>query len=129
MARVPYVSLADIDPEHGDLIGCPVNLGRALVNGSRGYGNHHMLGRWICEEPAIDSRLQELLILQVGFVARNDYEVSHHFERGRGFGVTSEDIQSPLEYSKGSAHELQRTRTSSVACSHRTHGERGHPPP
>ncbi|MDP9028239.1 MAG: carboxymuconolactone decarboxylase family protein [Actinomycetota bacterium] len=101
MARVPYVPLADIDPVHSDLIRRPINLGQALVNSSRGYGNHHMLGRWIREESTIDSRLRELLILQVGFVARNDYEVSHHVKLSRAFGVTSEDIQSLVAYSKG----------------------------
>lgn len=101
MARVPYVPIADISPEHSDLLGRPINLGQALVNSSLGYGNHHMLGRWIREESTIDPRLRELLILQVGYTIRSAYEFSHHVRIGRAYGVTRDDIRSLVKFSRG----------------------------
>jgi alkylhydroperoxidase family enzyme len=112
MARVPYVPIADIDPEHADLLGRPINLGQALVNSSSGYGNHHMLGRWIREESTIDPRLRELLILQVGYSARSAYEFSHHVKISRAYGVTADDVRSLVSFSKGqptTLTELERT--------------------
>jgi alkylhydroperoxidase family enzyme len=101
MARVPYVPVANIPAEHTDLLGRPINLGQALVNSSSGYGNHHMLGRWIREEATIDPRLRELLILQVGYTLRSEYEFSHHVKISRAFGVTADDIRSLMRYAKG----------------------------
>jgi len=71
------------------------------VNSSEGYGNHHMLGRWIREESTIDPRLRELVILQVGYTARSPYEFSHHVKMSRAYGVTEGDIDSLIAFSRG----------------------------
>jgi alkylhydroperoxidase family enzyme len=93
MARVPYVPVAAIDQAHRDLLDRPINLGRALVNSSDGYGSHHRLGSWIREGSTLDPRLRELVILMVGWVTRSPYAWSHHVRIGRRFGVSDDDIR------------------------------------
>jgi alkylhydroperoxidase family enzyme len=106
MARVPYVPVEQIDATHVDLLGRPINLGQALVNSSEGYRNHHMLGAWIRSESTIDPRLRELLILQVGFISKSEYEFSHHVKISQQFGVTEEDIRNLIRFNGAKPNTL-----------------------
>lgn len=94
MARIPYLSKADLKPEDEALLAREINLNRALVNSpgaARAFGR---LGGFIRNESTLDSRLREMAILQVGYLARSRYEYSHHIKIGRDFGVSDSDIRA-----------------------------------
>ncbi|MGE3075837.1 MAG: carboxymuconolactone decarboxylase family protein [Dehalococcoidia bacterium] len=94
MARIPYLSKADLKPEDQALLAREINLNRAMVNSpgaSRAFGR---LGGFIRNESTLDSRLREMAILQVGYLARSRYEYSHHIKIGRDFGVSDDDIRA-----------------------------------
>lgn len=93
MARVPYLTPDDLAPEHRDLLKRPITLHRALANSpgmARAFGT---LGGHIRHGSALDPRLRELAIIQVGYLTRSAYEYSHHCRLGiEQFGVSTEDI-------------------------------------
>jgi alkylhydroperoxidase family enzyme len=94
MARVPYLSKADLKPEDQDLLAREINLNRALVNSpgaTRAFGR---LGGFIRNSSTLDPRLREMAILQVGYLARSEYEYSHHIKIGHEFGVSDDDVRA-----------------------------------
>jgi len=52
-------------------------------------------------DPERETRLRELAILQVGWLARSAYEWSHHVKLGHDFGVSDGDIQALIDDSDG----------------------------
>ncbi len=106
MARIPYLSKSDLKPEDQSLLAREINLNRALVNSpgaTRAFGR---LGGFIRSESTLDSRLREMAILQVGYLARSRYEYSHHIKIGRDFGVTDEDVRAIAAETRGEASSL-----------------------
>jgi len=101
MARVPYLEKADLAPEDQALLSRNINLHRALVNSPGGARNFGRLGGYIRHKSTLDSRLRELAILQVGYLARSPYEYSHHIKIGREFGVTDDDIRGMIAETEG----------------------------
>lgn len=93
MARVPYLTSDDLAPEDRDLLKRPITLHRALANSpgmARAFGT---LGGHIRHGSALDPRLRELAIIQVGYLTRSPYEYSHHCRLGvEQFGVSESDI-------------------------------------
>ena len=106
MARVPYVSPEELEPRFQELLKRPINLFRALSNSPVAFSHFHPFGEWIRWECELDGRLRELVILQVGYITRSDYEFSHHVEISRNFGVTDEDIGGIIRFNKGEASGL-----------------------
>ena len=94
MARVPYLSKADLKPEDQQLLVREINLNRALVNSPGAARSFSRLGGYIRSQSTLDGRLRELAILQVGYVARSDYEYSHHIKIGHDFGVSDDDVRA-----------------------------------
>ena len=94
MARVPYLDADDLPEEHRDLLKRRISLHRALVNSIGGARAFSGLGQWIRYGSKLDTRLRELAILQVGWLARSPYEWSHHVKIGYDFGVTDADIDA-----------------------------------
>jgi len=106
MARVPYLSKADLKPEDQDLLAREINLNRALVNSPNATRAFGRLGGFIRSKSTLDARLREMAILQVGYLARSPYEYSHHIKIGREFGVSDADIRAITSETNGQATDL-----------------------
>lgn len=101
MARVPYLDLKDLPPEHQDVLARPISLNRAMANSPNASRAMGVLAGYIRHDSKLDTRLRELAILQVGYLARSAYEWSHHVKIGREFGVSDDDIRAIGEDTAG----------------------------
>lgn len=106
MARIPYLDVGDLAPEHRDLLKRPITLHRALVNSTGGARAFQGLGQYIRHGSKLDPRLRELAILQVGWLARSPYEWSHHIKIGHDFGVSDDDIKALIADTDGKPNAL-----------------------
>ncbi|MGE0715773.1 MAG: carboxymuconolactone decarboxylase family protein [Alphaproteobacteria bacterium] len=107
MARVPYLDREDLAPENQDLLARNINLYRGLANSPNALRRFSALGRFIRFESRLDPRLRELAILQVGYLARSEYEYSHHIKIGRDFGVRDEDVRAMIDETEGRPSGLE----------------------
>jgi len=107
MARLPYIDVEQLPPEHKELLKRPINLTRLLVNSPGMARAFHDLGGYIRNKSTLDSRLRELAILQVGWMERSEYEFTHHVKIGKEFGVTDEDIQNLFLETEGKPSRLE----------------------
>ena len=107
MARVPYLDLEDLPPEHQDLLARRANIYRALAHSPNGLRAFSMLGGFIRFKSQLDPRLRELAILMVGYLARAPYEWSHHIEIGKKFGVSDDDIRALIGEAEGRQSKLE----------------------
>src|SRR5215510_11825286 len=107
MARVPYLDLTDLPPEHQDLLARRANIYRALAHSPNGLRAFSGLGNFIRFKSRLDPRLRELAILMVGYLARAPYEWSHHVEIGKRFGVSDADIRALMEEAEGRSSSLE----------------------
>ena len=101
MARVPYLTKDDLEPDDHVLLDRPGNIFRALVHspkGARAFSRH---GSYLLGRSKLDPRLRELAIIQVGYVSKSPYEYSHHVEIGRQIGVSDDDIRAIAEETAG----------------------------
>jgi alkylhydroperoxidase family enzyme len=101
MARVPYLTRSELPLHHQDLLDRDINLNRALVNCPSGARAFWVLGYWIRRDMDIDSRLRELVILQVGYLSRSPYEFSHHVKIALESGVSEQDIDQLIAENQG----------------------------
>lgn len=112
MARVPYLDLSDLPPEHQAILARPIALNRAMANSPNAAKAMTTLAMYIRNGSKLDARLRELAILQVGWLARSPYEWSHHVKIGHDFGVSDADIKAIKAETAGrptSLPELDRT--------------------
>ena len=107
MARVPYLDLKDLPPEHQDLLARRANIYRALAHSPNGLRAFSTLGGFIRFKSKLDPRLRELAILMVGYLTRSPYEWSHHVEIGRRFGVSDTDIRALMDEAAGRPSDLE----------------------
>jgi alkylhydroperoxidase family enzyme len=107
MARVPYLQKSDLAAEQQDLLARNITLFQALVNSPNAARAFSALGQFIRFKSRLDPRLRELAILQVGYLARQPYEWSHHIKIGRDFGVSDADIKALIADSDGKANDLE----------------------
>ena len=131
MARVPYLDVSDLPPEHQDLLARPIALNRALANNPECAKAMGVLAMYIRHKSKVDPRLRELAILQVGYIAKSAYEWSHHVKIGREFGVSDDDIRALVEETAGRPSTLDvlsktvlraaREMTSDLAMSDATY--------
>ncbi len=112
MARVPYLSAEDLNPEDQDLLARNINLYRALVHSPKGARAFSKLGGFIRFQSKLDPRLREMAILQVGYLSKAPYEYSHHIKLGREFGVSDDDIRAIAEETAGRASDLDPLSSS-----------------
>jgi alkylhydroperoxidase family enzyme len=101
MARVPYLTQEDLEPDDRVLLDRPANIFRALVNspkGARAFARH---GSYLLGRSKLDSRLRELAIIMVGYVTKSAYEYSHHIEIGHQVGLSDGDIRAIADASAG----------------------------
>jgi alkylhydroperoxidase family enzyme len=101
MARLPYLDVGDLAPEHRDLLERPINLNRLTVHSPEARRHFGAVGHWIRYGSRLDPRLRELAILQVGYLTRSPYEYSHHLKIGRDFGVTDDDVRALIAETEG----------------------------
>lgn len=106
MARVPYLEVSDLSDDNKDLLKRPIWLTKALVNSPNAARAMAPLGQYIRYGSKLDSRLRELAILQVGWLASSPYEWSHHVKLGLGFGVTEADVQALIDDTDGKPTSL-----------------------
>jgi alkylhydroperoxidase family enzyme len=106
MARLPYLDQAELAPEHRHLLARSINLHRALVHSPGAAAAFSTLGSYIRNKSPLDTRLREMAILQVGWVARSEYEWSHHIKIGHDFGVSDDDIAKLIAETDGQETDL-----------------------
>ena len=106
MARVPYLDPSDLPPEHRDVLARPIALNRAMANSPNAAKAMNVLAGYIRHGSKLDTRLRELAILQVGYLARSPYEWSHHVKLGREYGATDDDIRAIAEETAGRPSKL-----------------------
>ena len=94
MARVRYLSEADLAPEHHDLLARKLNLYRALAHSPAGARGFSAGALYVRHHSKLDPRLRELAIIQIGYLTRTQYEYAHHLEIGRANGVTDHDFRA-----------------------------------
>jgi alkylhydroperoxidase family enzyme len=106
MARVPYLHVAALDLDKGDIADRrPVNFIRAFSNNPAVLEGMRQAGK-VVWALSLDTRLKELAIIQVGYVTRAAYEYVHHLEIGTVLGVTDDDLQAIRLESAGQASGL-----------------------
>ena len=103
MARLPYLTQADLKPEDQKLLARDIALMRLMVHSPGATRAFQGLGGYIRNKSTLDGRLRELAILQVGWLARSPYEWSHHVKIGYDFGVSDADIQALIDDTAGKA--------------------------
>ena len=106
MARLPYLDVTDLAPEHKHLLKRNINLLRLMSQSPKGATAFHTMGQYIRHESPLNPRLREMAILQVGYMTRCVYEYTHHIKISRDFGVSDEDIRAVAEETKGHATSL-----------------------
>ena len=109
MARLPYLDKADLAPEDAALLARDINLHRVLANNPGAARAFSGLGQYIRHRTALDPRLREMAILQVGWLARSAYEWSHHIKIGYDFGVSDADIEALVADTRGEETALDPT--------------------
>ena len=107
MARLPYIDVDELPPEHKELLKRPINLTRLLVNSPGMARAFHGIGGYIRNKSTLNPRLRELAILQVGWMEKSEYEFTHHVKIGKEFGVTDEDIQNLFLETEGKPSKLE----------------------
>jgi len=123
MARLPYLDVTDLAPEHKHLLKRNINLLRLMSHSPKGATAFHTMGQYIRHESPLNPRLREMAILQVGYLTRSVYEYTHHIKISRDFGVTDEDVRAIASETKGvSTHLDQLTQTVLRAAREMTQG-------
>ena len=107
MARLPYLDLKDLAPEHHDLLARKINLNKLLAHSPEAARAFGKLGGHIRFKSKLDPRLRELAILQVGYLTKSEYEYSHHVKIGFDFGVTGDDVRAIAVETAGHASNLE----------------------
>lgn len=106
MAQLPYLDVDDLAEADKAILKRPINLHRALAHapdGARAFGG---VGSYIRHGGKLDPKLRELAILQVGWLAKSDYEWSHHVKIGKDFGLNDADIEAVKRETAGEATDL-----------------------
>jgi alkylhydroperoxidase family enzyme len=111
MALVPYLSAPDLAEADRVLLASPYNLYRALANSPDALRHFMVLGQWLRHGCELDSRLRELVILQVGYLTSTPYQWGHHVKVGRDFKVSDEDIENLIAATAGHEHGLGDVET------------------
>ncbi len=107
MARLPYLDRSDLLPEHQDLLARNLNLYRVLAHSPRAARSLNTLARFIRDGSRLDPRLRELAILQVAYLTRSAWGLSHHVRIGREVGVSDDEIRAIADETGGHPTALE----------------------
>jgi len=94
MARIPYLTAADLASEDRELLSRDLNLYYALANSPAGARAFAAPALYVRHDSPLDPRLRELAILQVGYLTGVRYEYAHHVEIGLQAGLSPDDIRA-----------------------------------
>ena len=106
MALVPYLDEEDLDESVRDLLSIPINVMRAAANSPGGLRSFATLPSWIQTGCELDPRLRELVIIQVGYITRSEYELAHHVGIGLEVGLLEADFKNLIAFNAGEPHDL-----------------------
>lgn len=101
MARVPYLHKSDVAAENRDLLEPLVTLHQALIHSPQVLRNLLGVGRQIRYLSVLNSRLRELAILQLAYIADVPYVWSHHLKRLAEDGVSEADVRALADETAG----------------------------
>jgi len=107
LARLPYLTRDDLPPEDRDVVERDIWLNRVMANSPGAARAFTDLGMYIRYRSRLDPRLRQLAIMQVGWLARNPYEWSHHVRIGMEFGCSDRDIRAIAVESAGGESGLE----------------------
>ena len=108
MARLSYLDVDHLAEKDRDLLKLPLNLYRKLAISPDGARAFRGLGHHIRFTSTLDARIREMAIIQVGYLAKSEYEYSHHVRMGlEQFGLSEADIHAIRTESKGEGSELE----------------------
>ena len=107
MARLTDINAEELPEKDRDLLKLPLNLYRQLVNSPDGARAFRSLGHHIRFGSSLDPRLREMAIIQIGYLAKSEYEYAHHIEMGlEQFGLSIEDVRAITTETSGEKSEL-----------------------
>src|ERR1700743_263427 len=106
MARLPYLEPDQVAPEYRDMLKRNTNLHKLLVNSPDMARAFNGVGGFSRFKSKPDPRRPELAILQVGWLEKSEYEVTHHVKIGKEFGVTDDDIAGMMIETQGMQSRL-----------------------
>ena len=90
MARIAPIAPEAMSTELKQLLDSrpPYNIYRILANAPTALPGFVQLAGALLTRSELDPQLREMVILRVGYLQRSDYELFHHSELARSFGVT-----------------------------------------
>jgi alkylhydroperoxidase family enzyme len=106
MAKLTYLNREDLGEGDQDLLDRPINLNRILVHSPNCRRAGLAMANFIRSGSKLEPRLREIAILVVGYLARVDYEWSHHVKIGKAAGVSHGDIEQLIARVEGRADTL-----------------------
>src|ERR1700693_6446535 len=107
MARLPYLEPDQVAPKYRDMLKRTTNLPKLLVNSPDMARAFSGIGSYIRFKSKLDPRLRELVILQVGWMEKSEYEFTHHVKIGKEFGVSDADIEGLMAETEGKPSTLE----------------------
>ena len=111
MPLVPYVDTKALPPEYQTLVARGTGTQRTIMHSLEGGRAYLEFGNWIRFKTRIDPRLREMVILQVAYVVRNEYELGHHVKLAKDFGVADSDMRAIVDETAGRPGGLSATDT------------------
>jgi AhpD family alkylhydroperoxidase len=91
MARIPYIEAAAL-PEAFKNQPHRQNFQRVYANSPAGAKAYSTVSGYVRDQSALDPKLRELALLQVGHVTKCAYEFTHHVKVALAVGLTPEQI-------------------------------------
>lgn len=114
MSILPLVDTSALPEEYRKLVARGTGTQRTIMHSLEGGRAYIAFGNWIRFRSRLDPRLREMIILQVGYVLRNEYEVAHHIKLGPTFGVRDEDFRAIIDETRGRDGKLPTNEATAL---------------
>ncbi len=114
MAILPYLDAKDVPEKYRPLLARGTNTERMVMHSLEGGRTYLSFGDWIRSKSRLDHRLREMVILQVGYLLKNEYVVSHHIKISRGFGVADADLRAIMDETAGLDARLRPSEAAAL---------------
>lgn len=106
MPRLPMLSPEDLHQADRDVLQRPFDLWRVMANSPGTSRRFQALAGHLWNECAVERRTLELVILQVGYLARVPYEWVHHIRLGLANGLRPVDVDAIGAETRGAGSHL-----------------------
>ena len=93
MARLPFVEPAQVQAEFPDLT-IHQNFQRVYANSPAAMREFMGVSGYVRKHSALDPRLRELAVLQVGYTARSPYVFTHHVKGADSVGISAAELRA-----------------------------------